>query len=60
MADDKSVSKETAAQHMKESLKRIQEARAKAATGAPAADKGGKGPKGGAAAKGRMFRHQGR
>ncbi len=60
MADDKTVSKETAAQHMKEALKRVQEARAKAAAGAPVADKGGKGPKNGPAAKGRMFRHQGR
>jgi hypothetical protein len=59
MTDDTANPKETAAQHMKESLKRIQEARAKATSGAPAADKGGKGPKG-AASKGRMFRHQGR
>jgi len=54
--------KATAVQHMKEALARVQAARAAANAGSQGvgADKGGKGPKGGAAAKGRIFRHQGR
>jgi hypothetical protein len=60
---DKVDPKETAVQHMKEALARVQAARAaanNAGSHGVGADKGGKGPKGGAAAKGRMFRHQGR
>ena len=59
MTDETPTAKETAAQHMKESLKRIQEARAKAGKDSTVADKGGKGAKPGVS-KGRMFRHQGR
>jgi hypothetical protein len=53
--------KAAAVQHMKEALARVQAARAAAHpdSGAPGADRGGKGPKP-PSPKGRMFRHQGR
>ncbi len=59
MADETPTAKETAAQHMKEALKRVQEARAKAGKDSAVTSKTGKGAKS-AVAKGRMFRHQGR